>query len=163
MTSPADDIEVSSPACSMHLVDDTFMGYASREEILAFLNLLLEAERAGARVTLATAEAAGDAEAAALMRDIHRDEARWCAMLSGAIKALDGAPSTRTGAFHDKAMAIADLGERIAFISRGQGWVVRKLREMMPRIRDDRLHAQLAEMAQSHQDNIVRAGGEAEG
>ena len=157
MTSPADDIEVSSPACSMHLVDDTFMGYASREEILAFLNLLLEAERAGARVTLATAEAA------ALMRDIHRDEARWCAMLSGAIKALDGAPSTRTGAFHDKAMAIADLGERIAFINRGQGWVVRKLREMMPRIRDDRLHAQLAEMAQSHQDNIVRAGGEAEG
>ena len=98
MTSPADDVEVSSPACSMHLVDDTFMGYATKDEVLAFLNQLLEAERAGARVTRATAEAAGDGPLAALMADIHRDEARWCAMLSGAIKALGGIPSPRTGA-----------------------------------------------------------------
>jgi hypothetical protein len=33
---------------------------------------------------------------------------------------------------------------------------VRKLREMLPRVRDDRLHADLAEMLQSHEANIAR-------
>ena len=33
-------------------------------------------------------------------------------------------------------MAIEDLAERIAFLNRGQGWVVRKLRELIPKVRD---------------------------
>jgi nitronate monooxygenase len=61
------------------------------------------------------------------------------------------------GAFYDKAMAISDLGERIAFLNRGQGWVVRKLREMLPRVRDDSLHADLTEMLRSHEANIALA------
>ena len=62
------------------------------------------------------------------------------------IKALGEAPSPRVGAFYGKAMAIADLAERITFLNRGEGWVVRKLREMLPRVRNDRLHADLTEM-----------------
>jgi hypothetical protein len=54
-------------------------------------------------------------------------------------------------------MAIEGLPERIAFLNRGQGWVVRKLREMMPRVRDDALHRDLADMLQSHETNIARA------
>jgi len=56
---PADDPvrEPSSPACSMRQADDTYMGYAGRDELVAFLNGRLEAERAGARVTLETARA----------------------------------------------------------------------------------------------------------
>ena len=52
-------VEVSSPACSMHEADDAYMGYAGKDELIAFLNELLEAERAGARVTLESARAAG--------------------------------------------------------------------------------------------------------
>jgi hypothetical protein len=88
--------EFSSPACSMHEVSDQYMGYADPNEVTAFLNELLEAERAG--------------------------------------------PS--------------DLRERIAFLNRGQGWVVRKLREMLPRVRDDRLHVDLSAMLRSHEVNI---------
>ena len=121
------------------------------------LNELLEAERAGARVTLESARAAGSGPIAELMRTIQRDEARWCAMLARHVKALGAAPSPKVGAFYAKAMAIADLGERIAFLNRGQGWVVRKLREMLPRVRDDRLHADLAEMLRSHEANIALA------
>lgn len=70
----------------------------------------------------------------------------------------DGAePSAAAGAFSDKAMMIADLDERIGFLNRGQGWVVRELREMLPRVRDDGLHAGLAEMLRSHEVNIARA------
>jgi hypothetical protein len=150
-------VELSSPACSMHEADDQYMGYAGKDELIAFLNELLEAERAGARVTLESARAAGSGPISDFMRAIQRDEARWCGMLLGHIKALGEAPSPRVGAFYGKAMAIEDLAERITFLNRGQGWVVRKLREMLPRVRNDRLHADFAEMLRSHEANIALA------
>jgi len=148
---------VASPACSMHEADDAYMGYAGQDELIAFLDMLVEAERAGARVTRDTALAAGEDAVADLMRRIERDEAHWCAMLFGHVKALGAAPSSKVGAFYDKAMAIADLGERIVFLNRGQDWVVRKLREMLPRVRDDQLHADLSAMLQAHEANIALA------
>ena len=151
--------ESSSPACSMHEADDAYMGYMAREELIAFLNELLEAERAGARVTLESAHAARSGPIAKLMSDIQRDEARWCAMLARHLKAFGVAPSMKVGAFYEKAMAITDLAERIAFLNRGQGWVVRKLRGAMPRIRDNHIHADLSEMLRSHEANIAIANG----
>ncbi len=38
--------EPNSPACLAHEADDAYMGYATKDEIAAFLNELLEAERA---------------------------------------------------------------------------------------------------------------------
>ena len=160
MTNPTDDdppVELSSPACAMHEADDAYMGYAGKDELIIFLNALLEAERAGARVTLESAHAAGSGPIAELMRTIQRDEAHWCAMLAHHIKALGATPSSTVGAFHGKAMAIQDLGERIIFLNRGQGWVGRKLGEMLPRVRGDQLHADLSEMLRSHEANIVLA------
>jgi hypothetical protein len=61
------------------------------------------------------------------------------------------------GAFYGKAMAIDELRERIVFLNRGQGWVVRRLREILPRVRDEQLHADLSEMLQSHEVNIELA------
>ena len=104
-----------------------------------------------------SARAAGSGPISDLMRAIQRDEARWCGMLLGHIKALGAAPSLQVGAFYGKAMAIADLAERITLLNRGQGWVVRKLREMLPRVRNDRLHADLSEMLRSHEANIALA------
>ena len=160
MTIPSDEepgAEVSSPACSMHEADDAYMGYATKDELTALLNELLEAEHAGARVTLESARAAGSGRIAELMRRIQRDKARCCAMLADHIRALGDAPTPKIGAFYGKAMAIADLGERVIFLNRGQAWVVRKLREMLPRVRSDRLHADLSEMLRSHEANIALA------
>jgi hypothetical protein len=159
MTDRSEDAptELSSPACSMAEADDAYMGYADKAELAAFLNELLEAERAGARVTLQSARIASAGPIANLMWTIQRDEARWCAMLIRHLKALGETPSTKVGAFYDKAMAIPDLAARTAFLNRGQGWVVRKLREILPRVRDDRLHADFAEMLQSHEANIAIA------
>jgi hypothetical protein len=78
-------------------------------------------------------------------------------MLLKQLKALGEPASNPIGAFQDKAMAIVGLPERIAFLNRGQGWVVRKLREMLPKVRDDALHRDLTEMLHSHEANIVRA------
>jgi hypothetical protein len=117
------------------------MGYARPEEIVSALNELLEAERAGARVALAGGKYRAEPDYAELMRDVRKDEARWCAMLSRHLKRLGAAPSRRTGAFHAKAMAVPEPWDRLAFLNRGQAWVVRKLETLTPRIRDDSLHA----------------------
>jgi nitronate monooxygenase len=153
----AADPATASPVCYASTADETYMGYADRDELLAFLNELLEAERAGARVAARTASETSDPKLKSLMRDIYRDEARWCAMLLKWIGHLNGEASPRTGAFYEKCMAIGTLPERTAFLNRGQGWVARKLREMLPRTRDDALHADFADMLKSHEENIARA------
>lgn len=135
----------------------------SAEELIPFLNALLEAERAGARVTLESAREAGAGPVGDLLTAIQRDEAHWCAMLSRHLRTLGAVPSLVVGAFHGKAMAIAAMDERLAFLNRGQGWVVRKLREMLPRVRDEGLHADLKAMLDSHETNIARASAVAAG
>jgi hypothetical protein len=154
--------EPSSPVCYAAQADDAYMGYAARDEILAVLNELLEAERAGAKVALASSKAPHENAYVILMRGVRKDEARWCAMLSRQIRRLGGKPSRRTGAFHQKALAIADPLERLAFLNRGQAWVVRKLEALTPRIRDDLLHGELKDMLESHRTNIASAAGHLE-
>lgn len=149
--------EPASPVCYGADADDVYMGYAGRDELVAALNELLEAERAGARVALASLKDAKDRDHKTLMHLIRTDEASWCAMLTREIRRLDGTPSRKCGAFYDKALAIADPIERLAFLNRGQAWVVRKLSELMRRVRDDRLHAELRRMAESHRHNIDAA------
>ena len=145
--------ELRSPACLAHEMEDSYMGFAPREELLAALNELLEAERAGARVTMQTIKEAPQALQPVIMA-VQRDEAHWCGVLTGAIHRLQGDLSRNIGDFYGKAMAISDLGERLALLNRGQGCVVRKLEELLPKIRDDALHADLAAMLKSHRDNI---------
>lgn len=151
---PADP---ASPVCYAGEAQDAYMGYASRDELIAFLVELLEAERAGARVGLKSAQEADDPALKALFQSIQKDEARWCRMLLRSIRALEGEPSSNVGAFFGKAMAVSPLPDRIRFLNRGQGWVVKKLREMLPKVRDDKLHADLKEMLESHVANIARA------
>lgn len=127
-----------------------------RDALLAALNELLEAERAGARLSLSTVTEAGDKRFKELIATIHLDEVKWCGVLIGAIRALRATPSSRTGAFYDKAMAIPDLRERMAFLNRGQAWVVRRLQSLLPQVDHPDIEAGLAEMLAAHEANIGR-------
>lgn len=146
--------EPSSPVCYGAGADDQYMGFASRDELVAALNELLEAERAGARVALASRSSSENIRFSELMQIVRADEAHWCAMLSHEIRRLGAAPSRRTGAFYGRAMAIKDPRERTMFLNRGQSWVVRKLEALMPRVRDEVLHMNLRTMAEKHRTNI---------
>lgn len=127
-----------------------------RAELLKALNELLEAERAGARVTLETANQIAGQDLASLVMDIQHDEVRWCKMLMTAIKSLEGTPSQMTGTFYDKAIAIPEIPERLTFINRGQAWVVRRLQSLIPRIQESNIRSQLQEMLDAHTLNIRR-------
>lgn len=128
----------------------------ARDELLAALNELLEAERAGARVAMETGREITVSFDAALVADIHKDEVHWCGMLMRAIKTLGATPSSVTGAFHGKAMAIADIDQRLTFLNRGQAWVVRKLQALIPRVDDPSLRTDLQAMLDAHHVNIAR-------
>ena len=127
----------------------------NRAELLDFLNLMLEAERAGAKALLHVSKETDDKEAAELAKAVHLDEAKWCALLTKAIRALDGTPSGKTGQFYEKVTAVPDLGGRLALVNRGQEWVVRKLRDAIPRIAEAQLADDLTIMLTSHEENIA--------
>jgi nitronate monooxygenase len=160
---PTDDanehrIELSSPVCYAEELDRAYRDLIDRSALLAALNELLEAERAGARTALAMldqiddqADKEGLAEA---VRTIHRGEVHWCGVLMTAIRRLDGTPSANTGDFFEKVMAYPGLPAPLALHNRGQAWVTRKLQALLPRIDDDTLTAALGEMLQAHHDNI---------
>ncbi|MBK6962323.1 MAG: hypothetical protein IPH23_14865 [Gammaproteobacteria bacterium] len=111
----------SSPVCAADAGSDAYMNRVEPAELVAFLNQLLEAERAGTRVARESREQCTTAPERQLMADIHGDEARWCKMLMDAIPRLDGEPSLRVGDFYQRAMAISGLDERLRFLNRGQG------------------------------------------
>ncbi len=131
----------------------------ANEALAGELNTLLEAERAGARVGAALV---GEARAMGaswqdLAKVIHDDEVHWARLLFEAVKTLGGAPSDKVGDFYERAMAIEGFEARLAFVNRGQGWVVRKLREILPGVADGELRATLEAMLEAHVVNIDAA------
>lgn len=122
--------------------------------ICDFLNTLLEAERAGAKAATVFHRDHADGPAGALIEQVRRDEAWCCGMLSGWVTRLGGAPTEETGGFLEKALAKQGVAARLAFLNRGQDWVVRKLEEMIPQLEEGGLRSDLDRMLDMHVRNI---------
>jgi 5-formyltetrahydrofolate cyclo-ligase len=156
---PGGDVDDSrgfaSSPCSMHELDRSTLGYMSRTEMLDLLDQLLEGERAGARSVGVMSKEAPQSQVGAALRDIASDEAWFCAMLTRHIRRLGRIPSSATGAFYDKVIALNELDQRLDLLNRGQGWVVRKLQEALPRIDDGALREDLRDMLKVHERNIA--------
>lgn len=133
------------------------MTQASRDELVSELNVLLEAERAGARVGASLVADAKGGGFEGLAQTIHDDEVRWSRALFEALRALGAEPSDKVGDFYERAMAIDGFEARLAFTNRGQGWVARKLRELIPRVDEPRLRDTLQAMLDAHVVNIDAA------
>jgi 5-formyltetrahydrofolate cyclo-ligase len=150
--------EYSSPACYAHEVAPDYFGSSPAmpaDEVIALLNTLLEAERAGAKVLAEYLNAfPRDSAAWRQLEKVQRDEATNCAILMDLIRRLHGTPSAATGEFLQKALAIGSTIERLKFLNRGQGWVARKIREALPDIREQDVHRALSQMYESHLLNI---------
>lgn len=119
-----------------------------------FLNMLLEAERAGAKAAIVFCREYTEGPTAALVAQVRRDEAWCCGMLSAWVTRLGGTPGSRTGDFLQKVLAKEGLEARLAFLNRGQDWVVRQLEAMIPEIEEGALHADLSRMLDLHVQNI---------
>jgi len=128
----------------------------SEAELTELLNTLLEAERAGARVlAVFLDDHAADSDTWLQLRRVQRDEARNCAILVRLITALGAVPSKATGDFLGKALAVQGGTERLAFLNRGQSWVVRVLRDHLQRVAEGPVRLALQDMLDSHIANIA--------
>ncbi len=145
--------ECASPPCAAHRVP----AVPGAAELIAWLNTLVEAERAGAQGVSQLARRAADPGLAATLKAIARDEARFCALLSRHVARLGGTPSLAAGAFLDKLLARETLAAQLALLDRGQAAVVHLIEERLPRVEDPLLAADLAAMRDDHLANLARA------
>lgn len=127
----------------------------NKQQLVDFLNLMLESERAGAKVLAVFLDRyERDSEIWTVLNRVRKDEAGNCKILSDQIKRHGGEPSQTTGDFYEKAIAIDDNNERLVFLNRGQGWVAKKLREIIDDVEDSETNGVLQTMIDSHVENI---------
>ena len=104
-------------------------------EQVAFLNRMLEAERAGANALLNILEEhPRHGEAWTLLRRVHADEAHNCGLLGAQIRRLGADYSHATGDFLGKLLAVEGPRARVEFLARGLRWAVKRLEEALPRL-----------------------------
>lgn len=141
----------ASPVCYAADGDPAYMGFMSRADIVMLMNRLLEAERAGAKAAARLALESADPSLQSRMKALHADEVYCCRLVIEELTLLGETPSSATGDFYEKLMAIEDMDGRLAFLAKGQRWVARKLRDALPRIQRDNLHARLSQMLRLHE------------
>lgn len=148
----------SSPPCYAAEFPGYFGEGAERVNpvLIDGLNALLEAERAGAKV-LAILRDGLDARSSerGLLERLQKDEGANAVLLYKTIRRLGGMASHDTGAFVQKTLAVDGLAARLAFLNKGQAWVVRKIDQVLPEVEDEAARAMLVEMRVSHLDNIA--------
>ncbi|MFV3380370.1 DUF892 family protein [Pseudomonas sp. NY15354] len=122
------------------------------DDLIDWLRMLMRAERAGARLMLDSACQTRDPALLQRLEQLHHGEAESCRRLRNCLERLDAKPGAGMGDFHAKAMAIADLHERLQFIARGQRWVARQLQARLPSITQPWLRQELEVVLRLHQD-----------
>jgi nitronate monooxygenase len=120
----------------------------------AFLNELLEAERAGAKLLSAYQDELPPGSFKwKCIRSVQLDEARNCAVLIHLALEAEATPTSSVGSFYGRGLAINGWGERLRFLNRGQAWVARRLAAAIPRVPESAREV-LQKMHDSHVANI---------
>ena len=127
------------------------------------LQELLAAERAGARVATDCLRETRDPERSRLLAQIRQGEADSCRRLSASLQQLGAAPTRQVSDFHARAMAIPNLAERLAFVDRGQRWVIRRIQALLPGCAHAAVRGELQAVLRTHEINSLAYGGKSEG
>jgi hypothetical protein len=124
-------------------------------EVVAALNELLEAERAGVAVMSRLLADASTAELQQLFSGVRDDEAWSCAGLAKAITRLGGPLSSAKGDFAEKVFALDGLHARLRLLNRGQAWVAKRLDRLLEQGLDTETTEFLRAMRDVHVANIA--------
>ena len=107
----------------------------TKAEQAAFLNRMLEAERAGAKALIVLMdEHARNGEGWKILRKVQAEEAHNCALIGRLLEKDGTSYSHATGEFYDKAVAIKGANQRIQFLVGGLRWAIRKFEEALPKL-----------------------------
>jgi hypothetical protein len=126
----------------------------SHEEQVAFLNRMLEAERAGANALLNILEThSRRGEAWVTLRRVHADEAHNCVLLGKQIERLGADYSHATGDFLGKLLSVEGRRARVELLAKGLRWAVKRFDEALPRL-DAEARDAIAGIRESHLRSI---------
>jgi hypothetical protein len=117
---------------------------------------MLEAERAGAKALVVFMDdwPRNGPEWTAL-RKIHEEEAHNCALLGKLLEKAGVPYSHATGEFYDKALAVKEPRERIAFLIKGLNWALREFEQALPRIGREDVRSLFEGMHKRHRRSIA--------
>jgi nitronate monooxygenase len=116
---------------------------------------MLEAERAGARALVVyMGSFERNSEPWKILRAIQADEAHNCALIGKLIEKSGTPYSHATGEFYDKAVAVKNPREQIAFLVRGLKWAVKKFEAALPQL-DPEARDLFIRMRDSHLRSIA--------
>jgi nitronate monooxygenase len=119
------------------------------------LNLVLECERAGAKLLAAYCdELPPESEFHARLSAVRRDEARNCSVLIHLLLEAGIEPTTQVGSFYRKGLEVRSWHERLTFLNRGQQWVADRIAAELPRMAKLSGRKALQAMYDSHLANI---------
>jgi nitronate monooxygenase len=127
----------------------------SREEQVAFLNRMLEAERSGAKALLNILEGSRAAARAWPYCVASTPTRHNCALLGKQIERLGADYSHATSDFLGKLLAVEGRRARVEFLAKGLRWAVKRFDEALPRLDDD-ARATIASVRESHLRSIER-------
>ena len=120
-------------------------------ELAAFLNRMLEAERAGARALVVFMDDwPRHGPEWRTLRKVHEDEAHNCALIGEQLKHRGRDYSHATGEFYAKAVAVKGARERIGFLVKGLRWAMREFEQALPRIGDPAVKQLFQGMRERH-------------
>lgn len=126
------------------------------EELVGFLNRMLEAERAGAKALVVYMDDwPRHSPGWASLRRVHDDEAHNCALIGEQLKRRGRDYSHATGEFHAKAVAVLGARKRIEFLIRGLKWAVREFEQALPRTQDEPVRKLFEGMRERHLRSIA--------
>lgn len=123
-------------------------------QVVAALNQLLEAERAGVETLAALKAQHPDSALGPGLDRLHKDEAWSCAGLARSAEAYGGPVSGATGDFAAKVLALPTLAQRLELLIRGQQWVVRKVDALLETEVEAGTVSFLREMKEVHRRNV---------
>ena len=133
-------------------------GFSSGEQN-AFLNRMLEAERAGAKALLIYMDSfSRNSKEWKVLRRVQADEAHNCVLIGEQLKRAGAGYSHATGEFYAKAIAVSGRRARIDFLVRGLRWAVRNLDEALPKIENSDIKNTIKTMRDSHLRSIEACG-----
>jgi hypothetical protein len=144
----------ASPPCFVHELSREYLGYLNTAETIALLNQLLEGEQASFGVMPAKGKPGAEIRDCVALRQVDESSADFRDMLTRHITRLGGMPVTCTIALAEPAIASSPYRASDDLVQRRPEWVVRTLRDTLPRIADDVLCRDLKNMLETHERSI---------
>ena len=137
----------------MHEVDPSYLGYWSKEEIIAFLKSLLERERIGTKAFADIGHAA-DLRIADLILESELDQGSICILLQKELAKRGAAVTAPHKRPTDEPRVKLSLEQAVASARSNQTELIQTIEEAVLNIFDSELNSHLMKMLQLHRKQI---------